>query len=66
MGLPHRQKKNPYLLVTILGDPISYKDNIIHFETEPVKVVIKRQEIVMSFNILSLGKNKAVLEMPFL
>ena len=31
--LPHRQKENPYPLVTISGDPILYKNNIIHFET---------------------------------
>ena len=31
--LPHRQKKNPYPLITISGDLILYKDNIIHFKT---------------------------------
>ena len=29
MGLLYRDKENPYLLVTILGDPILYRDSII-------------------------------------
>jgi len=66
MELPHRQKENPYLLITILGDPILYKDDIIYFKTELVKLVVKGQKIVMSFNILSLGKDKAVLKKLFL
>jgi len=36
--LPHRQKKNLYPLVTISGDPILYKNGIIHFKTGPVKI----------------------------
>jgi len=39
---------------------------MIHFKTGPIKVIIKGQEVVISFNILLLGKNKAVLGMPFL
>jgi len=30
MGLPYRQKEQPYLLVIILGDLITYKGGIIH------------------------------------
>ena len=41
MELPHRQKENSYLLVTISGDPILYKNSIIHFETGPVVIEIK-------------------------
>jgi len=66
MGLPYRQKENPYSLVTISGDPILYKDGIIHLKTGPVRIRIKGQKIVISFNVLSLGKDKAVLRMPFL
>ena len=66
MELPYRQKENPYPLVTISGDPILYGDGIIYFETEPIKVIIEKWEIVISFNILLLGKDKAVLKMPFL
>ena len=29
IGLPYRDKENLYLLVTILGDPILYRDGII-------------------------------------
>jgi hypothetical protein len=35
LGLPHRQKLEPYTLVIILGDPVLYKDGIINLETEP-------------------------------
>ena len=41
MGLPHRQKKNPYLLVIISGDPILYRDSMIHFKIEPVKIKVE-------------------------
>ena len=65
MGLLYRQKQNPYLLVITSGDPILYKNNIIHLKTGPVEVTIKRQKIVISFNILLLGKDKAVLKILF-
>ena len=35
-------------------------------ETGPVRVEIKRRKIIISFNILPLGKDKVVLRMPFL
>jgi hypothetical protein len=66
MGLPHRQKQDPYPLVTILGDPIAYGGGIIHLETEPIQIVIEGRPIVMSFDILPLGKDKAVLGIPWL
>ena len=66
MGLPHRQKKNPYPLITISGDPILYRNGIIYLKTGPVKIEIKRQKVVVSFNVLPLGKDKAVLGIPFL
>ena len=66
MELLYRQKKNPYPLVTISGDLILYKNGIIHFKTGPVKIEIKEWKVIVSFNVLLLGKDKAVLEMPFL
>ena len=42
MGLPYRQKENPYLLVMISGDLILYKNGIIHLKTGPVKIEIKK------------------------
>ena len=66
MELPHRQKENPYLLVTISGDLILYRNGMICLKTGPVKIEIKRQKVVISFNILLLGKNKAVLKILFL
>jgi len=64
--LPHRQKKNLYPLITISGDPILYRNSMIYFKTGPVKIEIKGWKVVVSFNVLLLGKDKAVLRMPFL
>jgi len=33
IGLPHRQKKRLYLLITILEDLIAYRGGIINFKT---------------------------------
>ena len=59
-------KEVPYLLITILGDPITYRDSIIRLKTEPLSIKLERQTIEVSFNILPLGNNKAVLGIPFL
>jgi len=32
MGLPYRQKEQPYLLVIILGDLIAYRGGIINLK----------------------------------
>ena len=66
LGLTYRQKERPYLLVTILGDPITYGDGIIRLKTELAEIKVEGRKIVMIFNILPLGKDKAVLGMPFL
>ena len=66
MGLLYRDKENLYLLVTISGDLILYGDGIIEIEIGLVKVEIKGREVVISFNILLLGKDKAVLGILFL
>jgi len=66
LRLFYRQKKNPYPLVTISGDPISYRDGIIYFKTGPVELEIKRRHIIIFFNVLPLGKDETVLGMPFL
>jgi len=36
MGLLYRRKEYLYLLVTILGDPIAYKNSIINLKTGPI------------------------------
>jgi len=36
IGLLYRRKEHPYLLVTILGDPIAYRDGIINLKTGPI------------------------------
>ena len=66
LKLPHRQKRDLYPLVTISKDPIMYRNKMIHFETRLIKLELKRRRIVMSFDVLLLGKDKAVLKMPFL
>jgi len=50
----------------ISGDPILYGNGMIHLKTGLIKIEIKGQKVVVSFNVLLLGKDKAVLEMPFL
>jgi hypothetical protein len=50
--------------VIILGDLIAYRGGIIHLKTGPIQIVIKGRLIIMSFNILLLGKDKAVLGIP--
>ena len=55
-------KKNLYPLVIILKDPISYRNGVIYIKTEPLELKIKGQRVVISFNILLLGNNKAVLK----
>ena len=64
MGLPYRQKEQPYLLVIILGDPIAYRGGIINLKIGPIQITIKGRQIKMSFNILLLGRDEAVLGMP--
>ena len=66
MKLPYRQKENLYPLITISGDPILYRNGMIHFKTRLVKIEIKRQKVVVSFNVLLLGKDKVVLGILFL
>jgi hypothetical protein len=63
LGLLYKQKLKPYTLVTILGDLVLYRDSIINLEIELVQVNIKRHNIIVNFNILLLGQNKAVLGM---
>jgi len=66
LGLFYRQKRDPYPLVTISGDPILYRDGMIYFEIGPVELKIKGRSVVTSFNVLPLRKDEAVLGMLFL
>jgi hypothetical protein len=36
LGLLYKQKLKPYALVTILRDPVPYRDRIINLKTGPV------------------------------
>ena len=62
LEIPYKPKENLYPLVTILKNPISYKNKVIYIKTKLLKLKIKRQKVVINFNILLLGNNKAVLE----
>ena len=66
LGLSYRQKRDLYPLVTILGDLILYKNRIIYLKTGLIKLEIKGRNVVTSFNVLPLRKDKVVLGMPFL
>ena len=66
IGIPYREKEVSYLLVTILGDPITYRDGIIWLKVGLLSIKLEKQIIEMSFNILPLGNDKAVLRIPFL
>jgi len=50
----------------ILKDLINYREGIINLEIGLVTIRIERKEIIMNFNILPLGNDKAVLGMPWL
>ena len=50
--------------VIISGESISYKNKGIYIKIEPVELKIKKQKVIINFNILLLGKDKAVLEIP--
>jgi len=47
----------------ILRDLINYKGGIINLETGLVIIKIEGKEIIMNFDILLLGNDKAVLGM---
>ena len=66
LRLFYKQKRDLYPLVTILKDLILYKDRIIYFEIGLVELEIEGRSIVISFNVLPLRKDKAVLGMLFL
>jgi hypothetical protein len=47
----------------ISGDPVLYKNGIINLKIRPVQINIKKRNIIVNFNILLLGQDKAVLGM---
>jgi len=48
----------------ILKDLINYRGGIINLEIGLVIIRIKGKEIIINFDILPLGNNKVVLEIP--
>ena len=63
LRIPYKLKENLYLLVIILEDLIFYKNRVICIKTELLELRIKRQRVIINFNILLLGNNKVVLKM---
>jgi len=66
LGLLHRQKKNLYPLVMISEDLIMYKNKVIYFKIGLVESQLEGKYIIILFNMLLLGKDKAVLRILFL
>ena len=66
LGLSYKQKKDPYPLITISGDPILYRDRMIYLETGLVELEIEGRSVIISFDVLPLRKDKTVLRMLFL
>ena len=66
LRLPYRQKKNLYPLVIISGDLILYRDGMIYFKTGLMELEIEGRNVVISFDVLLLRKDKVVLGIPFL
>ena len=62
MGILYKKKKYLYPLITILGELVLYKNNIINLKTRPIQVNIKGRSITVNFNILLLGQDKIVLK----
>ena len=52
------------MLSSITGEKVSYRGGIINLETGPVQLKIKGRPIKISFNILPLGQDEAVLGIP--
>jgi len=59
-----QQKKYLYLLNIILKDLINYRGGIINLEIGLVIIRIEGKEIIINFDILLLGNDEVVLEMP--
>jgi len=64
MELPYRQKEYLYPLIIILGNPIAYRRGIINLKIGLIQLTIKGRLVKVSFNILLLRKDKAILGMP--
>ena len=63
LKIPYKLKENLYLLITILGDLIFYKNKIIYIKIKLLELKIKGWRVIINFNILLLRNNKAVLKM---
>jgi len=62
--MTYRQKEYLYLLNIILKDLINYKRGIINLEIGLIIIRIEGKKVIINFDILLLGNDKAVLKMP--
>jgi len=62
--MTYRQKEYLYLLNIILKDLINYKGGIINLKIGLVIIKIKGKKVIINFDILLLGNDKAVLKIP--
>jgi len=62
--MTYQQKEHLYPLNIILGNLINYRGGIINLKIGPVILKIEGKEIIINFDILLLGNDKAVLGIP--
>ena len=62
LEIPYKLKENLYPLIIILGDPIFYKNKVICIKIKLIELKIKKQKVIINFNILLLKNNKALLK----
>ena len=62
LGILYIEKEYLYLLITILGELVLYRDGIINLEIELIQVNIKKQSVIINFDILPLGQDEVILE----
>ena len=54
LKIPYKEKEKPYLLIIISGELVLYKNSIINLKIELIQVNIKKQNIIINFDILPL------------
>jgi hypothetical protein len=64
--VPWKNKKEPYQLLTIEGNEVSYDDGVIHRETEQLQVRYQQKDMVFSMDITGISHHDAVLGLPWL
>jgi RNase H-like domain found in reverse transcriptase/Reverse transcriptase (RNA-dependent DNA polymerase)/Chromo (CHRromatin Organisation MOdifier) domain/Integrase zinc binding domain/Integrase core domain/Aspartyl protease len=66
LGIPLREKKDPYRLIVADGNAIDHGDGTVWQETTPLLVQTKGHHGHVIFDITNIGKTKAILGLPWL